>query len=143
MNGLCWTLLISANGCQKEDMGASVAGQVKGYAARPMPADLLFVHGPVFTADSARSFARALAVTGTAVSAVGGEAEVVDAAGAAKRVVDLAGRLLAPGFQDAHCHPPSSGLDLLRCSFAGCVGSDDAVAYVARYAADNPGLPWI
>jgi predicted amidohydrolase YtcJ len=124
-------------------MGASVAGQVKGYAARPMPADLLFVNGPVFTADSARSFARALAVTGTAVSAVGGEAEVVDAAGAAKRVVDLAGRLLAPGFQDAHCHPPSSGLDLLRCSFAGCVGSDDAVAYVARYAADNPGLPWI
>jgi hypothetical protein len=108
-----------------------------------MPADLLFVNGPVFTADPARSFARGLAVTGTTVSAVGAEAEVVDAAGAAKRVVDLAGRLLAPGFQDAHCHPPSSGLDLLRCSFAGCVGADDAVAYVARYAADNPGLPWI
>ena len=124
-------------------MGASVAGQEEGYAAPPMPADLLFVNGPVFTADPARSFARALAVTGNTISAIGAETDVIDAAGSAHRVIDLAGRLLTPGFQDAHCHPPSSGLDLLRCSFVGCLGADDAVDYVAGYAAQNRETPWI
>jgi hypothetical protein len=108
-----------------------------------MPADLVFVNGPVFTAGPARSFARAIAVTGDRVSAIGDEATVGEAVGARTRVVDLAGRMLTPGFQDAHCHPGSSGLDLLRCSFEGCRDAEDAVAFVARYAAENPDLPWI
>ncbi len=108
-----------------------------------MAADLLFVNGPVFTADAARSFARSLAVTGDRISAIGGEGDVADSVGKATRVIDLAGRLLTPGFQDAHCHPGSSGLDLFRCSFAGCGNAEDAVAYITRYAADNPDEPWI
>jgi predicted amidohydrolase YtcJ len=108
-----------------------------------MPADLLFINGPIFTADPARSFARALAVGGARIIAIGGEREVMEAVGAAGRVIDLAGRLLTPGFQDAHCHPGSSGLDLLRCSFAGCAGAEDAVEFVARYAAEHPDLPWL
>jgi predicted amidohydrolase YtcJ len=106
-------------------------------------ADLVFVNGPVFTAGPARSFARAIAVTGDRISAIGDEKTVGETVGAETRVVDLAGRMLTPGFQDAHCHPGSSGLDLLRCSFEGCRNADDAIAYVARYAADNPDLPWI
>ena len=79
-----------------------------------MPADLVFVNGPVFTAGPARSFVRALAVTGDRITAMGDETEVFRSIGDATRVVDLAGRLMTPGFQDAHCHPGSSGLDLLR-----------------------------
>ena len=116
---------------------------VELYAAAPMPADLVFVNGPVFTAGPARSFARALAVTGDRITAVGDEKTVSESVGAATRVIDLAGRLLAPGFQDAHCHPGSSGLDLLRCSFSGCVDGDDAVAYVAGYAARHPDREWV
>jgi len=108
-----------------------------------MPADLVFINGPVFTAGPARSFARALAVSGDRITAVGDEATVSESIGPGTRVVDLAGRLLSPGFQDAHCHPGSSGLDLLRCSFEGCASAEEAVAYVARYAADHPDRPWI
>jgi predicted amidohydrolase YtcJ len=106
-------------------------------------ADLVFVNGPVFTAGPARSFARGIAVSGDRISAVGDEKTVMDTVGKGTRVVDLAGRMLTPGFQDAHCHPGSSGLDLLRCSFEGCRNADDAVSFVSRYAADNPDLPWI
>lgn len=106
-------------------------------------ADLVFVNGPVFTAGPARAFARAIAVTGDRVSAIGDEKTVGESVGKKTRVVDLAGRMLTPGFQDAHCHPGSSGLDLLRCSFEGCHDADDAVAYVARYAAEHPNRPWI
>ena len=106
-------------------------------------ADLVFVNGPVFTAGPARSFARAIALTGDRVSAVGDERTVGESVGKGTRVVDLAGRMLTPGFQDAHCHPGSSGLDLLRCSFEGCHDADDAVAHIARYAAEHPDRPWI
>ena len=109
----------------------------------PMPADLVFVNGPVFTAGPARSFARAIAVGGERIVAIGDEKTVMESVGAGTRVVDLAGRMLTPGFQDAHCHPGSSGLDLLRCSFEGCADADDAVAYVARYAAQHPDVSWI
>jgi len=108
-----------------------------------MPAEIVFVNGPIFTADPARSFARSLAVTGANISAIGSESDVDESIGSSTRVVDLAGRLLTPGFQDAHCHPPTSGLDLLRCSFVGCSSAEDAVAFVARYAAENPEAPWI
>jgi predicted amidohydrolase YtcJ len=108
-----------------------------------MPADLVFVNGPVFTAGPARSFVRALAVTGDRITAVGDEATVSESIGPGTRVVDLAGRLLSPGFQDAHCHPGSSGLDLLRCSFEGCGSAEDAISYVERYAADHPDRSWI
>jgi predicted amidohydrolase YtcJ len=110
---------------------------------RAMPADLVFVNGPIFTAGPARSFARALAVTGERITAVGDEGAVAESIGRDTRVVDLAGRLLSPGFQDAHCHPGSSGLDLLRCSFEGCASAEDAIAYVERYAADHPDRPWV
>jgi predicted amidohydrolase YtcJ len=108
-----------------------------------MPADLVFVNGPVFTAGPARSFARAVAVSGDRIAAIGDEKTVLETVGRTTRVVDLAGRMLTPGFQDAHCHPGSSGLDLLRCSFEGCSDAEDAVAYVARYASENPHLSWI
>jgi hypothetical protein len=108
-----------------------------------MPADLVFVNGPIFTAGPARSFVRALAVTADRISAMGDETDVSSSIGDATRVVDLAGRLMTPGFQDAHCHPGSSGLDLLRCSFAGCVDGDDAVAYIAGYATRHPDQEWI
>lgn len=114
-----------------------------GTLRRRMGADLVFLNGPIFTAGPARLFARALAVTGDRITAVGDEASVSEAIGRDTRVVDLAGRLLTPGFQDAHCHPGSSGLDMLRCSFAGCAGADDAIDHVANYAAAHPELPWI
>ena len=34
-------------------------------------------------------------------------------------LVDLQGRMLLPGFQDAHVHPVWGGLDMLRCDLAG------------------------
>jgi len=108
-----------------------------------MSADLVFVNGPIFTGGPARSFVRALAVTGDRITALGDEMTVAKAVGPATRVIDLAGRLMSPGFQDAHCHPGSSGLDLLRCSFAGCADAEGAVTYVDRYAAEHPDREWI
>jgi predicted amidohydrolase YtcJ len=77
--------------------------------------DLAFVNGAIVTMDAARRRASAVAVDAGRIVAVGGSAEVRSMIGPATVVVDLGGRMLIPGFQDAHVHPVGGGLDMLQC----------------------------
>ncbi|MFD8737378.1 amidohydrolase [Streptomyces sp. NPDC059618] len=105
-----------------------------------MHADLLFTGGPVFTPEGRT--ATAVAVTGDRITAVG-DAEVHDLAGPRTEVVDLAGRLLLPGFQDAHVHPLPAGLELSRCDLTGARTAEDTLAAVRAYAEAHPEQEWI
>lgn len=105
-------------------------------------ADLVFHGGPVFTADTVRSRAHAVAVSGGRIVAVGGD-EVRDLIGLRTEVVDLGGRLLVPGFQDAHVHPVWGGLDMLRCDLAEYGDAPQYLAAIDRYVAAHPDEEWI
>ncbi|MFF0732463.1 amidohydrolase [Streptomyces chartreusis] len=105
-----------------------------------MYADLLFTGGPVLTPEGRT--ATAVAVTGDRITAVGRE-EVHDLAGARTEVVDLAGRLLLPGFQDAHVHPVPAGLELTQCDLTGTRTADETLAAVRAYADAHPEREWI
>ncbi|MDP5226306.1 MULTISPECIES: amidohydrolase [Arthrobacter] len=59
------------------------------------------------------------------------------------RRIDLRGRLVVPGFQDAHMHPVFAGVELLQCDLTSVDGAEAAVDAVRRYAEDNPEEPWI
>ena len=78
-------------------------------------ADLIFVNGAVYTVDATRRWAQAVAARQGRIVAVGSDADVAELRGDRTEVVDLGGRMLLPGFQDAHVHPVAAGLDLLRC----------------------------
>ena len=105
-------------------------------------ADLVFTGGPVFTADTVRSRAHAVAVRGGRIIAVGGD-DVRDLIGPRTEVVDLAGRMLVPGFQDAHVHPVWGGLDMLRCDLSALHTAAEYLDAIAAYAASRPGEPWV
>ncbi|WP_406335269.1 amidohydrolase [Streptomyces sp. NBC_00203] len=105
-----------------------------------MHADLLFTGGPVLT--PAGRTATAVAVTGDRITAVG-NAEVHDLTGPRTEVVDLAGRLLLPGFQDAHVHPVPAGLELTQCDLTGARTAEDTLAAVRAYADAHPDREWI
>ncbi|WP_435526741.1 amidohydrolase [Microbacterium aurantiacum] len=105
-------------------------------------ADLVFHGGPVFTADTVRSRAHAVAVSGGRIVAVGGD-EVRDLIGPRTEVVDLGGRLLVPGFQDAHVHPVWGGLDMLRCDLAEYGDAPQYLDAIGRYVAAHPDDEWI
>ncbi|NUU24664.1 MAG: amidohydrolase family protein, partial [Streptomycetaceae bacterium] len=105
-------------------------------------ADLVLFNGPVFTADAARRWARAVAVRAGRIVAVGHD-EVRELIGPRTEIVDLRGRLLLPGFQDAHVHPVFAGLTMSRCDLAECETQDETVAAVAAYAAAHPDAEWI
>lgn len=74
----------------------------------PVP-DLVLTDGRVFTADSARPWAEAVAVAGDSILAVGPADSVSSLGGEATRTVDLEGRLVVPGLNDAHGHLTPSG----------------------------------
>jgi imidazolonepropionase-like amidohydrolase len=73
-------------------------------AKAPAQADIILVGGAVFTADSTRPRAEAVALKGDRIQAVGSEREIRALAGPGTRVVDLRGRTVLPGLIDAHVH---------------------------------------
>ncbi|MFJ1930907.1 MULTISPECIES: amidohydrolase [unclassified Streptomyces] len=105
-------------------------------------ADLVFTRGPVFTADPARTRASSLAVTGDRITAVGHD-EVRELIGPGTEVVDLTGKLLLPGFQDAHIHPVFAGVELAECDLTGTVGAGEYLARIRAYADAHPERAWI
>jgi predicted amidohydrolase YtcJ len=107
------------------------------------PADTLFVRGRVFFPGDTVSRRGALAVRAGRIMAVGPDDLLADLRGPATDVVDVAGGLLLPGFQDAHVHPIHGGLSMLLCDLYGSVDPDWYVARVAEYARENPDLPWV
>lgn len=107
-----------------------------------MRARTVFLNGRVFTADAARSWARAVAVERDQIVAVGNEAEIASCLPGAE-VVDLEGRLLVPGFIDAHVHPHHGGAKLLGCNLLDATGAADALRRIETYAQDHPQVAWI
>jgi predicted amidohydrolase YtcJ len=103
-------------------------------------ADFVFRNGLIYTVAGPAPWAQAVAVTGNTIVHVGDEAGAMALAGPGTRVFDLNGRLLMPGFVEAHTHPflgafLTSGIDLQVPTLA------DAQAAIARYAKDNPTGP--
>jgi predicted amidohydrolase YtcJ len=105
-------------------------------------ADLLFDNGPVFTADGGSGPVRQpVAVGGGRILAVGPGAR--DLAGPRTERIDLAGRLLAPGFQDSHIHAVFGGLELGRCDLSALKSVQEYLTAVGDYARDHPEHPWV
>jgi hypothetical protein len=105
-------------------------------------ADLLFIGGSVHLGNVARSRATAVAVRGERIVAVGHD-ELRELAGPGTEIVDLGGRLLIPGFQDAHVHPVGAGVELGQCDLTETVDVAEYRRRIAAYAAANPDRPWI
>src|SRR3954468_20080036 len=103
-----------------------------------MRADLLFRGGPIF-GDPA---ATVLATGNGRILAVGGD-EVLDLAGAGTETIDLAGRLLLPGFQDAHIHAVMGGVEAGQCDLTGTTDLGEYLRRIRAYATGNPDAEWI
>jgi predicted amidohydrolase YtcJ len=106
-------------------------------------ADLVFTNGDVYTVDAVRSWARAVAVKDGRIALVGTDDDVREAIGPGTEVIDLRGRMLLPGFQDAHVHPVLGGLDLLQCGLHDAGSLPEYERIIRAYAQSHPDAPWI
>ena len=82
------------------------------------PADVVLRGGKVVTMDAKRSVAQAVAVRGGRIEFVGSDADAASRIGPSTKVIELGGRMLMPGFIDAHLHSLAGGRALLVCDMA-------------------------
>jgi predicted amidohydrolase YtcJ len=119
-------------------------------------ADLVFAGGAIYTADATRRQMRVAAgadgrpATAAAVRdgriAVLGDArdrDFADLIGPGTQVIDLRGRALLPGFQDAHVHPAFAGITMIGCNLIGAGSLAEALARISAYGAEHPEREWI
>ncbi|MEV0597461.1 amidohydrolase [Nonomuraea cavernae] len=105
-----------------------------------MPADLVLLGGRVHAPGY--PWADAVAVRAGRITEIGTVADLRPAIGPRTTVIDTTGRLVLPGFHDAHAHPVAAGLQLNRCELGGAASAADCLDLVAAHAASHPG-PWI
>ena len=88
-----------------------------------------------------RNPARAVAVAGGRIVAVGSDALEVATAGAT--VVDAGDGVVLPAFRDGHLHPLFGGLARRGVALAGAASLPEVLRRVAAYAAGHPEARWI
>ena len=103
---------------------------------------LLLVNGKVFTGDARGRIAEAVAVDGNRIVAVGATRELESRYAGARRI-DLRGRLVTAGFNDAHLHFLNGGLALFRVDLNGARTLAEAKRRVAEKARELPEGAWL
>ena len=104
---------------------------------------LAIVNARVWTGDTRRPWADAVAVTGDRISAVGSSAEVMKTVSQATRVVDAKGQMLVPGFIDAHVHFMSGGFGLTSVQLRDARTREEFIARIRDHAARLPKGAWM
>jgi predicted amidohydrolase YtcJ len=119
-------------------------------ACRPLPgsssqrrlADLI-VYGRVWTGDSARPWAQAVAVAGDTIAAVGDSAAVAKLAGGNTRVMNNGRALVAPGFMDGHLHFTDGGFQLTSVDLRPANSPQEFIGRLKAFAAERRPGEWI
>jgi len=117
--------------------------QRAGAATAPAPADILLRNGAVYTVDTERSWAEAIAISDGRIDWVGADAEAGLWAGPDTDVIDLDGKMVLPGFHDSHVHPVSGGIELGECDLNAAEDLGGITATLRACGDRMPGPGWL
>ncbi len=107
------------------------------------PCDWALVGGTVRTQDPQAPAARAVALAGDRIVAVGDNDEILELCDGSSRVVELNGALVLPGFMDSHFHFYETCFFRLGLDLSSVTGMEQLQQAVARQAARLPAGQWI
>ena len=103
---------------------------------------LLLYNGKVFSADEKETIYEAVAVDGEKIVAVGSSGDLRSKYNAVKEI-DLGGKLVTPGFNDAHIHFVGVGMALLQVDLNGSPTLEEAKRRIAVKVKETPKGEWI
>src|ERR1700677_3582234 len=111
---------------------AAASGVSAQNAPQKPKAEQIFTHGNIYTGvvDPTASLgsgkrAEALAIRGDRILAVGTRDEIMKFKGAETKIIDLEGHFVMPGFNDAHLHLSSAGLEKMNVNLVGAKTLDE------------------
>lgn len=106
-------------------------------------ADLILINANIRTMDVAKPQAEALAVRDARIIAVGKSNDIRKLKGDKTRVVDAGGKLVIPGFNDAHVHLTGIGNKFSHLDLKAARDPRDVVDSVALYTSVLPKGRWV
>ena len=106
-------------------------------------ADTIIINAVVHTMDPAQPVAEAVAIYGNRIVAAGSTNDIRKLAGPNTRTIDAKGRLLLPGFNDAHTHFLSGGFQLSSVDLRDANSPQEFAARIKAFAEKLPKGRWV
>lgn len=107
------------------------------------PADIVVLHGKIYTVNAKQPWAEALAIRGGKIIAVGSQKEIGRYRGATTRTIDAKDHLVLPGFVDTHVHFTGGAFSLQQVKLDDAATVAEIQKRVKEYAAAHPGTSFI
>ena len=112
--------------------------------AQPKPsATLIITNAAVYTVDKQHPKAEAVAVIGDRIVALGSRADIDWWRGPKTKVIDAGGKLLLPGFNDAHVHFVQGGAQLEQVQLTDAATPEEFAKRIAAQVKKTPKGEWI
>ncbi|HXI25197.1 MAG TPA: amidohydrolase [Pyrinomonadaceae bacterium] len=108
-----------------------------------LAADLIIINANVRTMDPNQPRASAIAVLSNRIVAVGANEDIKQLAGPATKMIDVAGQLVLPGFNDAHVHFMSGGFQLSSVDLRDADTPEEFAERIRDFAAKLPEGKWM
>src|SRR5258706_13555518 len=117
-------------------------GWVTGFG-QTVTADLVVTNANIHTMDAKRTVARSIAVLNGKIVSIGSDAQTKPLIGSKTRVIDAGGKLVLPGFNDAHVHFMETGAQLSSVDLRSSKTPEEFVQRIKDFAAKLPKGRWI
>ena len=111
--------------------------------AQGVAADLVVTNANIHTMNDAQKQARSIAVIGNRIVAIGSDADTKPLIGPRTKVIDAKGRLVTPGFNDAHVHFSETGSQLSSVDLRSAKTPQEFVDRIKAFASKLPKGRWI
>jgi len=108
-----------------------------------LSADLIVTNANIHTMDAKRTIANSIAMLNGKIIAVGSDADTKPLIGPNTRVIDAGGKLVLPGFNDAHVHFLETGSQLSSVDLRSAKSPQEFVQRIKDFAAKQPKGRWI
>jgi predicted amidohydrolase YtcJ len=112
-------------------------------SAQARSATLILLNGRIWTENSRQPESEAVAIDGNQILSVGLSASIRQLAGPDCKIIDLGGRRVVPGFNDAHVHFLDGGGSLISVQLGDANSAEEFRRRVGDYARSLPKGAWI
>ncbi len=111
--------------------------------AQTVTADLVITGANIRTMDAKRTVAHSIAILNGKIVAIGSDADTKSLIGSKTRVINAGGKLVLPGFNDAHVHFMETGAQLSSVDLRSAKTPEEFVRRIKDFAAKVPKGRWI